>query len=100
MTHWLIIYNRPRGELLSCDEYADGQAALAERFRLERDAHPDIEIVVLGADSLEALKVTHGRYFYSAAELAQRGIAQIAAEMISDEPTPEDHAWADKALRA
>lgn len=65
MTYWLIAYNRKRGELLSCDPFEDSRAALAERFRLERDAHPDVEIVVLGADSLEALKVTHGRYFYN-----------------------------------
>jgi len=72
MTHWLIIYHRKRGELLSCDEYADSREALAERFRLERDAHPDVEIVVLGAESLEALKVTHGRYFCSTGELLRR----------------------------
>jgi hypothetical protein len=72
MPHWLIAYDRKRGELTRCEEYADSAEALAERFRLEREAAPDAEIVVLGADSLEMLKVTHGRYFFSMGELARR----------------------------
>lgn len=65
MPSWLIVYRRKRGELLRCDEYADSAEASTERFRLERE-HPgdrDLEIVVLGADSLETVKRTHGRYF-------------------------------------
>lgn len=77
MKHWLIIYNRREGRLLSCDPFEDSRAALAERFRLECDAHPDVEIVVLGADSLETLKVTHGRYFMTAAEMAGRVLEQL-----------------------
>lgn len=63
--NWLIVYRRKRGELLRCEEYADSAEAIAERFRLERE-HPgdrDLEIVVLGADSLETVKRTHRRYF-------------------------------------
>ena len=74
VVNWLIVYKRSDGKLLRCDEFADGRAALAERFQAEREhaGDPDLEIVVLGADSLEALKVTHGRYFLSAPELAAR----------------------------
>jgi hypothetical protein len=72
--NWLIIYKRSEGSLLRCDQIADSRAALAERFRLEREhaGDPDLEIVVLGADSLEALKVTHARYFFTLPELVSR----------------------------
>lgn len=83
--NWLIIYHRRRGALLSCDPYEDGQEALAGRFRLERDAHPDVEIVVLGADSLEDLKAMHGRYFLSMPEL----VARLGED--SARPLPECH---------
>lgn len=63
--HWLIVYDRPRGKLLRCQAYPDSQEALAERFRLERENRGDagLEIAVLGAESLAAMKKTHGRYF-------------------------------------
>ena len=60
--HWLIVYDRDRGQLLRCDKYSDASAALSERFRLEQAGATE-EIVVLGADSIDALRRTHGRYF-------------------------------------
>lgn len=77
MNHYLIVYRRSEGKLLRCTEYRSqrsGELALMDRFTLERKhaGDPDVEIVVLGADSLDALKVTHGRYFFTAAELAGR----------------------------
>lgn len=38
------------------------RAALAERFVVER-GRPGLEVVVLGADSLESVRKTHRRYF-------------------------------------
>ena len=66
MTYYLLVFNRPRGQLVSeIVEFADHREAMAERLRLElenRD-NPDLEIVVLGAESLTAIKNTHSRYF-------------------------------------
>lgn len=66
MTYYLLVFNRPRGELVTeIEEFADQRAAMAERLRLEienRD-NPDLEIVVLGAESRTALENTHSRYF-------------------------------------
>ena len=61
--HFLIIYNRRSGDRRLTD-YAD--AAQAIRARLEAESgssNPDVEIVVIGAASLDDLKVTHSRYF-------------------------------------
>jgi hypothetical protein len=64
--HYLIIYARKRGELLHFERFTDGQEALSHRFALERAlcGNPDLEIVVLGAGSIMALRHTHGRYFH------------------------------------
>ena len=71
MKYFLIVYDRSLGKRLELRQFGTKRAvALVERFSLEesyRD-NPDIEIVVLGADSLEALKKTHGRYFKSLRE--------------------------------
>lgn len=82
MSHWLIVYRRSAGTLERCDEYVDGRQALADRFTLEREhrGDPDVEVVVLGADSLETLKVTHGRYFCTLGELAERLRETLDAE--------------------
>ena len=74
MKYFVVEYERPTGTLRMCREfpYTDYKAAAALRF--ERDLanreHPEVETVLLGADSLEALKITHGRYFYTVSELA------------------------------
>ena len=73
MADFLLIYDRRAGKIIRHREYDDGHVALAARFEAEQEfrGQPDIEVVVLGADSWDALKVTHGRYFYTVAELMQ-----------------------------
>lgn len=68
MNHYLVVYGRSTGTLLRFECYADSREALDERFAAEREHRddPDVEIVVLGADSVETLKHTHGRYFAAA----------------------------------
>lgn len=68
MKHWLIAYDHRDGRLLMCDEYDDGhesgQQAIRDRFEWERYFDDlDVEVVVLGADSLDTVKRTHRRYF-------------------------------------
>lgn len=65
MTHYLIVFDRTAGSVLRNDAYADRHEALRERFKAERAylGDDDIEIVVLAADSPDALIKTHARYF-------------------------------------
>jgi len=65
MNHYLVVFDRSRGMVIHSQSYADPAKALDARFEAEREhrANPDIEVVVLGADSWDALKRTHGRYF-------------------------------------
>ena len=60
-----MVYDRPRGELVSITRFEDSQEALRARF-VEEHKHredPNLEIVVLSGESEDHLRTTHGRYF-------------------------------------
>jgi hypothetical protein len=73
-SHFLLIYDRAAGQLVRQHEYADAAEAIADRFAAEAEfaGQPGIEIVVIGAESEEELRTTHGRYFLDLNELAAR----------------------------
>lgn len=72
MQHFLLVYDRRAGEIVHEELFGDVKDALAERFRMERlhRTNPDIEVVVLSAESRDALERTHARYFRTLSELA------------------------------
>jgi hypothetical protein len=78
--HYLVIYNRRAGEIVRRQTFQSSDTAMAARFMAEREyrAEPDIEIVVLGADSWEALRKTHSRYFERVQELAESALKREA----------------------
>ena len=73
MSNFLIIYNRRTG-VQSVREFSAGHEheAIRARFAAEREhrGESDIEVAVLGSDSIDTLIRTHSRYFKSARELA------------------------------
>jgi hypothetical protein len=74
MSQFLVVYRRSTGSLLEFrDMGEDMERALAERFSREEQEKddPDVEVVLLGASSREALMRTHSRYFKTASELVQ-----------------------------
>lgn len=75
MKHFLLIYERSTGRLLEQRTYAEGEEVRAQKDRFARELQererPDIEVVLLGAESLDALKKTHGRYFKTMRELLE-----------------------------
>jgi hypothetical protein len=77
MSYYLVVYDRSTGTV-EIEEFTDqqGDLALHRRFECERAQRnqPQIEIVVLGAESPEALKRTHARYFKTVQELAESGL--------------------------
>jgi hypothetical protein len=72
MNHYLVVFDRSKGEVLRLQRYSDRDDALRARFTEEREhrGDPDIEVVVLGARSGESLRRTHGRYFKDFEQLA------------------------------
>jgi hypothetical protein len=74
MRFFLLAYDRRLGRLLDLKEFGEHQRAqaLAERFRREaaERERPDVEVVLLGAESRADLERTHARYFKSLEEIA------------------------------
>lgn len=82
MTHYLVVYRRSTGELITLDDLGpDHRRAVARRFEVERRERrdPDVEVVLLSAASKDALMHTHARYFKSVPELAADLAAGVAA---------------------
>lgn len=72
---FLIEYNRSQGELVRFDMFSDSERRLAEDARLELEimlnrGSVEHEVVLLEAESEEALRRTHRRYFENLTELA------------------------------
>lgn len=72
---FVLWYDRDHGKLIELAEYSDERREAASRFRLELEL--DLlerkvynEIVMLEAESLDALRETHNRYFRNVEELA------------------------------
>lgn len=66
INHYLLVFDHARDELVDTQDFGtDVRAAMAEYSRRERlhrmDGH--IDIVLVGSDSLETVKVTHSTYF-------------------------------------
>jgi hypothetical protein len=76
MSYYLVVYDRSTGAV-EVEEFADAERDLALHRRFEREREqpnrPEIEVVVLGAESREALEQTHARYFKTFQELANTG---------------------------
>jgi hypothetical protein len=78
--HFLLVYDRSTGQLLELVEHPHQAEALQARFaaeKLHRD-DPSIEVVVLTADSEEALRRTHTRYFLDVPQLVAEGLRHLA----------------------
>lgn len=74
MRYFLLVFDRSAGSILEELEFSGEQrhAALERRFELEKRHRddPNVEVVVLGSESREALRHTHARYFKTVGELA------------------------------
>jgi hypothetical protein len=71
MKHYLIVFDRSKGDVLRCELFSTRSEALKARFDAERDFrdNSDIEVVVLGGNSPAALARTHSRYFTGLSQL-------------------------------
>jgi hypothetical protein len=66
LEHFLLVFDHDAGRLLEQTTFGtDGEGALAayaQKELLYRD-RANIEIVLIGSDSLETVKLTHANYF-------------------------------------
>lgn len=65
LIHYLLIYNIDLGRLVKTEEFTDASKAASTYAELEREyaGKGSFEIVLVGADSIETIKRTHGQYF-------------------------------------
>jgi hypothetical protein len=65
MFHFLLVFDHEKGELVHMDTFADSDEAVAAYSAKERECEnvASIEIVLIGSDSLETVKLTHANYF-------------------------------------
>lgn len=75
VTRILLVYDRRRRTIVREVEFADDELKCAVNERLAEEiahkADPNIEVVLLEADSRETLLRTHARYFKTVAEIAR-----------------------------
>ena len=65
--HFLLLYDVEHARLVEVRQFRDPEEAVAAYERAEVSHRDDasVEVVLLGADSLDTLKVTHANYFRS-----------------------------------
>lgn len=64
--HFLLVFDHRQGRLLDEVDFKDDSTrALAEYARREEQHRddPDIDIVLIGSDSIETVRLTHANYF-------------------------------------
>ena len=63
--HSLLVYDLRHQALRSQQAFAKADEAMIAYQRLEQQyrADPEIEIVLVGADSIDTIRQTHGHYF-------------------------------------
>lgn len=65
LKHFLIVFDRRTGKQLEVTEYQNSDVALAAYEQAEAEWRDDkmIDIVLVGSDSLDTVRVTHASYF-------------------------------------
>jgi predicted metal-dependent HD superfamily phosphohydrolase len=78
LQHFLLVYDLGAQRLIKQQEFGDGDEAAAAYAALERHYkdRDDLEIVLVGADSIETIKRTHAHYF-DAVETASPFLAGV-----------------------
>jgi hypothetical protein len=63
--HFLLVYDHGKHELVHRERFEDADEAAEAYARMEGEHKGDknLEIVLVGADSIETIRKTHGNYF-------------------------------------
>ena len=65
LVHFLLVFDHCAGRLIEQREFSDGDEAVAAYAAKEQDYDGQdlVEVVLIGSDSLETIKLTHANYF-------------------------------------
>jgi hypothetical protein len=86
---FLIEYARPEGRIVTIKEFADSEKAAADDARIALEvslnrAGTHHEVVLLQAQSREALRQTHNRYFADLRELIDDLASSTSASIVRE----------------
>jgi hypothetical protein len=82
----VVVYDRKSASMLEQIEFQDAPAAaFAKRLDRERAhrQHRDVEVVLVSANSLDDLKISHARYFDPQAISAEKLSEELARRIAS-----------------
>lgn len=73
LRHFLLVFDHQQGRLVEAREFDDGDEAVVAYGAKEREYgdRPLVEIVLIGSDSLETVKITHANYFDGTAAVSK-----------------------------
>ena len=77
--HFLLIYDRRKDRLMSHESFGENVDAAVTAYRaaeIEYQDRSEMDIVLVGSDSLETVRITHSTYFTGA---AARVLEQVRA---------------------
>jgi hypothetical protein len=82
LIYFLLVFDHARQELVESQEFTHPDEATEAYERVEREhrADPNLEVVLVGSDSIETVKLTHGNYFSGAVATAARREADLASK--------------------
>ena len=87
---FLITFDHDSRKQISLEEFRNTAQALkaySEREEQYRD-HSRVEVVLLGADSIDAIKVTHSNYFEDTADAFADLLASVGLELVPAAQAP------------
>jgi hypothetical protein len=64
--HYLLVFDHAKGELIATQDFgSDSDRAVITYAEKENEykGHDSIEIVLIGSDSLDTIRITHANYF-------------------------------------
>jgi len=78
--HFLLVFNHEAGKLVDQRDFGSNlEKAVAEYTRLEREFKdsPMMDIVLVGSDSIDTVRITHANYFDGTAKVSSKYLAGL-----------------------
>ncbi|MGN6607941.1 MAG: hypothetical protein ACTHMS_13140 [Jatrophihabitans sp.] len=78
--HFLLVFNHEIGKLVQQQDFGTRlEEAITEYSRLEREYKnsPMMDIVLVGSDSIETVRITHANYFDGSAKISSKYLAGL-----------------------
>jgi hypothetical protein len=92
LRHFLVTYRVTEGEAIVVEYANDHYEEALDAYRAAEEAHrnePEVEVVLLSADSFESLLATHGRFFGQSRRHVDDYITERLDELLGEaEATP------------